>query len=176
METAILPSPTGENFANTPDSDRFYRLTTAEFVHFCEAKYAPSVVKVYYYIKTIDPFGNGFPIIPKQIAKVLKYDHRTVSRAIKKLTDAGELALAIIEAHVKLVAKSVESVAEIVSKLGQSGIPTPVQPEPPISIPVVETVLTPIPTPAAPISLSVVETVLAPVLTPPAAPQPPQSQ
>jgi hypothetical protein len=179
MENPILSSPTGENFSTTDDSNRFYRLTTKEFVHFCEAKYAPSVVKVYYYIKTIDPFGNGFPIIPKQIAKVLKYDHRTVSRAIKTLTNAGELAIAIVEAHVKLVATSVQTVAEIVSKLGQSGIPTPVEPEPLISIPIVENVLTPTPTPVAPeapISMPVVETVLEPVIAPPFAPQPQQSE
>jgi hypothetical protein len=179
METPILSSPTGENFSTTDDSNRFYRLTTKEFVHFCEAKYAPSVVKVYYYIKTIDPFGNGFPIIPKQIAKVLKYDHRTVSRAIKTLTNAGELALAIVEAHVRLVATSAQTVAEIVSKLGQSGIPAPVEPEPLISIPLVETVIIPIPTPVTPepaISMPVVETVLEPIVAPPAAPQPQQSE
>jgi DNA-binding MarR family transcriptional regulator len=144
METAILSSPTGENFANPTESDRFYRLTTAELVHFCEAKYAPSVVKVYYYIKTVDPFGNGFPLIPKQIAKILKYDHRTVSRAIKVLVKAGELGLAIVEAHVKLVAKSIESATEIVSQLGLGKQPAPPAPEPPISVPIVEMVSEPI--------------------------------
>jgi hypothetical protein len=179
METPILSSPTGENFGNTDESNRFYRLTTAELVHFCEAKYAPSVVKVYYYIKTIDPFGNGFPISRTQIATALKYCPRTISRAINTLVKAGELALAIVEAHVKLVATTVQTVAEIVSKLGQNGIPTPVEPEPLISVPIVETVLTPIPTPFAPtalISMPVVETVLEPVITSPVTPQPQQSE
>jgi hypothetical protein len=157
MESCILPSVAGENFTDLTSSDRFYRLTTAELVHFCEAKYAPSVVKVYYYIKSVDPFGNGFPIVPKQIAKILKYDHRTVSRAIKTLVKAGELGLAIVEAHVKLVAKSIESVAEVVSNLGLTNPPTPPAPEPPVSIPVVETVL-------------------EPIIAPPTAPQPQQSQ
>jgi hypothetical protein len=157
MESCILPSPTGETFANHTESDRFYRLTTAEVIHFREAKYSPSVVTVYCYIKTLDPFGQGLRILPKQMALDLKYHHRNVSRAINALTKAGELALAIVEAHVKLVAKSVESISEIVSKLGLVDPPTPPAPAPPIPIPIVEIV-------SAPISVI------------PTAPQPQQSQ
>ncbi|WP_309735775.1 hypothetical protein [Chamaesiphon sp. OTE_75_metabat_556] len=125
MESCILPSPAGEFFADLKASDRFYRLTTTEVIHFRECKYSPSVVTVYCYIKTLDPFGQGLQIVPKQAAKQLKYHHRTVSRAIDTLTKAGELALAIVEAHVKLVAQSVESVTTIVSKLGLGNNPTP---------------------------------------------------
>jgi hypothetical protein len=147
MDSTILSSPTGENFDVTVDSDRFYRLTEAEVIHFRECKYSLSVVTVYCYIKTLDPFGNGLQIIPKQAAKKLNYHHRTVSRAIKALVKAGEIGLAIVEAHVKIVAQSVESVTEIVSKLGLGNTPTPDPIEPPISMPVVETVIAPISTP-----------------------------
>lgn len=141
MESCTLPSPQGENFADLKASDLFYRLTTAEVIHFRECKYSPSVVTVYCYIKTLDPFGQGLQIVPKQAAKQLKYHHRTVSRAIDTLTKAGELALAIVEAHVKLVAQSVETVTTIVSKLGLGNNPTP---EPP-TVPAVETVTIPEP-------------------------------
>jgi hypothetical protein len=131
-----LVIPQGENFANSTSSDRFYRLTEAEVIHFRECKYKPSVVTVYCYIKTLDPFGQGLRILPKQMAKKLNYHHRTVSRAIKALVEAGELALVIVEAHVKLVAQSVESVTTIVSKLGLGNNPTPE----PTTVPAVETV------------------------------------
>jgi hypothetical protein len=157
MDSTILSSPTRKNFANPTSSDIFYRLTEAEVIHFRACKYPPSVVTVYYHIKTLDPFGNGLQIIPKQIAKRLNYHHRTVSRAIKALVKAGELGLAIVEAHVKIVAQSVESVTEIVSKLGLGNTPTPDPIEPPVSMPVVETVI-------------------APISTPPTAPEPQPSQ
>ena len=147
MDSTILSSPAGENFGNITTSDRFYRLTEAEVIHFRACKYSLSVVTVYCYIKTLDPFGQGLQIVPKQAAKRLNYHHRTVSRAIKALVKAGELGLALVEAHVKIVAQSVESVTEIVSKLGLGNTPTPVPSEPPVSMPVVETVIAPIPTP-----------------------------
>lgn len=149
MDSITLSSPSGENFDVRVNSDRFYRLTTAEVIHFRECKYAPSVVTVYCYIKTLDPFGQGLQIFPKQAAKQLNYHHRTVSRAIKALVKAGELGLAIVEAHVKLVAQSVESITEIVSKLGLGNHPTPAPTVPPATVPTVETVLAPIPTPPA---------------------------
>ncbi|PSB56831.1 hypothetical protein [Chamaesiphon polymorphus] len=151
MESCTLPSPAGENFADLKASDRFYRLTTAEVIHFRECKYSPSVVTVYCYIKTLDPFGQGLQIVPKQAAKHLKYHHRTVSRAINTLTKAGELALAIVEAHVKLVAQSVETVTTIVSKLGLGNNPAPES----TTVPTVETVTTPEPPQPEPAPLPV---------------------
>jgi hypothetical protein len=129
METSILSSPLGENLAAIPATDRFYRLTEAEIVHFRECKYRPSVVNIYCYIKACDPFGQGLRILTHQIAAKLHYNHRTVSRAIKFLIKAGELALEIVESHVKIVAESVRSAAEIVSQLGQ----TIRQPESPVT-------------------------------------------
>jgi hypothetical protein len=139
-----LSSPTGENFANFVDSDRFYRLTTAEVIHFRQAKYAPSVVTVYYYIKTIDPFGNGLEVVPEEAGKLLNYNPRTVSRAIKALVKAGEIGAEIVKAHIRLVTKSVESIIEIVSNLSLGNPPTPEASELPISMPVIETVSEPI--------------------------------
>ena len=71
METTVLSSPQGENFATPTDPNLFYRLTTAEVIRFRERKFKPSETLLYCYIKTLDPFGHGFRFLPKQIAKVL---------------------------------------------------------------------------------------------------------
>jgi hypothetical protein len=135
MESCILPTPQGVNFADFANSDRFYRLTTAEVIHFRQAKYSPSVVTVYCYIKTKDPFGNGLEVVPAEAGEELNYNPRTVSRAVNALIKAGEIGAEIVKAHVKLVAKSVESVVEIVTNLGLTNQLTPE----PATIPIVET-------------------------------------
>jgi hypothetical protein len=139
MESYILPTPQGVNFADFANSDRFYRLTTAEVIHFRQAKYSPSVVTVYCYIKTKDPFGNGLEVVPAEAGEELNYNPRTVSRAVKALIKAGEIGAEIVKAHVRLVAKSVESVVEIVTNLGLANQPTPE----PATIPIVETIKVP---------------------------------
>jgi hypothetical protein len=194
METPILSSPTAENFVNSAKPERFYRLYLTDFIDFCQKKYAPAVMKIYYFIKTNDPFGNGLQLSITETARILKYHKRTVSRAIKTLINAGELAIALVEAHVKIVATAVESKAEIVSKLGLVDIPAPPTPEPPIAVEVVtapitpptskapivvEVVTAPITPPAAPLApipVETVETVEARIPTPPTAPQPQQNQ
>jgi hypothetical protein len=139
MESCILPTSQGVNFADFANSDRFYRLTTAEVIHFRQAKYSPSVVTVYCYIKTKDPFGNGLEVVPAEAGEELNYNPRTVSRAVKALVKAGEIGAEIVKAHVRLVAKSVESVVEIVTNLGLVNQPTPE----PVTIPIVETIEVP---------------------------------
>jgi hypothetical protein len=187
METPILSSPTAENFVNSTKPERFYRLYLTDFIDFCGKKYAPAVMKIYYFIKTNDPFGNGLQLSITETARILKYHKRTVSRAIKTLINAGELAVALVEAHVKIVATAVESKTEIVSKLGLVNIPAPSAPESPIPVEtvevptpsapiVVETVSAPISAPEPSISVPVVETVVEPLPTPPAATQPQQSE
>jgi hypothetical protein len=139
MESCILPTPQGVNFADFTNSDRFYRLTTAEVIHFRQAKYSPSVVTVYCYIRTLDPFGNGLEVVPAEAGELLNYNPRTVSRAVNALIKAGEIGAEIVKAHVKLVAKSVESVVEVVTNLGLVNQPTPET----ATIPVVETIKVP---------------------------------
>jgi hypothetical protein len=166
METPILSSPTAENFVNSAKPERFYRLYVNEFIDFCGKKYAPAVMKIYYFIKTNDPFGNGLQLSITETARILKYHKRTVSRAIKTLINAGELAIALVEAHVKIVATAVESKTEIVSKLGLVNTPAPSAPIP------VETVSSPITPPTAPSAPIPVETVTVPI-TPPASSEAP---
>jgi hypothetical protein len=162
MEPTVLSSPTGENFAIPNESDTYYRLTVAHLSQFREQKFKPSEVMVYCYIKATDPFGQGFRFLPKQIAKILKYNHRTVTRAFKALTEAGALALAFVEAHVRVVDTAVETIPEIVAKLGTKDIPTPEEPnlvtsieslapEPPSIDPAIESIPTP-PAPEQPLS------------------------
>jgi hypothetical protein len=186
METPILSSPAEENFADFYKSERFYRLYLNDFIDFCQKKYAPAVMKIYYFIKVNDPFSNGLSLNITEVARVLKYHKRTVSRAIKTLIKSGELALAVIEAHVKIVAKAVESKTEIVSKLGLVDIPAPESPvveqietptpEAPIAVAVVTTPITPPAPPESPIAVEIVEIVETPIPTPSAALEPQQTQ
>jgi hypothetical protein len=125
MNPESLSSTLSENLTVSPYSDRFYRLTHAEVIDFRESRMKPAEIATYCYIKTVDPFGQGCRILPKQIGKDLNYHPRTISRAIKALTQAGKLALAFVEAHVKLVATAVETIPEIVSKLGSGGLEAP---------------------------------------------------
>jgi hypothetical protein len=77
--------------------------------------------------------------VPAEAGGELNYNPRTVSRAVKALVKAGEIGAEIVKAHVKLVAKSVESVVEIVTNLGLVNQPTPE----PATIPIVETIEVP---------------------------------
>jgi hypothetical protein len=152
MNPESLSSTLSENLAVSPYSDRFYRLTHAEVIDFRESRMKPAEIATYCYIKTVDPFGQGCRILPKQIGKDLNYHPRTISRAIKALTQAGKLALAFVEAHVKLVATAVETIPEIVSKLGSGGLeaPTPASTPEPQSVRAASPLGNPIPTPTAP--------------------------
>ena len=136
METPSLSFPTEETLDISRDSKLFHKLTLAEVIRFRELKFKPAETYLYCYIKTADPFGHGFRFLPKQIAKALHYNYRTVTRAFKTLMAAGEVSFAFIEAHVKVVSIAVESVAQVISKLGtvsppcteerdNSNIPTP---------------------------------------------------
>jgi hypothetical protein len=186
MKTPILSSPAEENFADFYKSERFYRLYLNDFIDFCQKKYAPAVMKIYYFIKVNDPFSNGLSLNITEVARVLKYHKRTVSRAIKTLIKSGELAVAVIEAHVKIVATAVQSKTEIVSKLGLVDIPAPESPvvepietptpEPSIPVRVVTAPITPPVAPEPPIAVEIVEIVEIPIPTPPVAPEPQQTQ
>ena len=118
METPSLPFPTEETLNISPNSNLFYKLTFAEVIRFRELKFRPAETYLYCYIKTADPFGHGFRFLPKQIAKALHYNYRTITRAFKTLMAAGEVSFAFIEAHVRVVSIAVESVAQVISKLG----------------------------------------------------------
>jgi hypothetical protein len=152
MNPESLSSTLSENLTISPNSDRFYRLTHAEVIDFRESRMKPAEIATYCYIKTVDPFGQGCRILPKQIGKDLNYHPRTISRAIKALNQAGKLALAFVEAHVKLVATAVETIPEIVSKLGSGGLeaPTPASTPEPQSVRAASPLGNPIPTPTAP--------------------------
>ena len=156
METPSLPFPTEETLSISRDSNLFYKLTFAEVIRFRELKFRPAETYLYCYIKTADPFGHGFRFLPEQIGKDLNYHPRTVTRALKALKTAGEVFSAFIEAHVRVVSVAVESVAQVISKLGTVSPPcTEKEDNSDISTPEVS-----IPTPV------VLETIIEPVLTP----------
>ncbi|EKU96993.1 Mn-dependent transcriptional regulator [Leptolyngbya sp. PCC 7375] len=71
----------------------------------------PAEVKLLYYLRTLDPWGdNHREIGVTDLAKMLKYNKGTVSRALKKLDRTGWIDLEITTASVKLHTKSSTSV------------------------------------------------------------------
>jgi DNA-binding transcriptional ArsR family regulator len=67
---------------------KFYPLQHEEWLRVCK-ELTPSQIDVLYFIRTLDP--NGESLLPRvtEIAKVLKLDKATVSRALKTLGQQG---------------------------------------------------------------------------------------
>ena len=100
---AVKPQP-------LPKSARHYRLTNDEWLRAC-TELKPAEMKVLYYLRTLDPWGDkNLEIGVTDVAKILKCNKGTVSRALKAL-DAGDwINLEINTATVKLHTKNSSSV------------------------------------------------------------------
>ena len=100
---AVKPQP-------LPKSARHYRLTCDEWLRAC-TELKPAEMKVLYYLRTLDPWGDkNLEIGVTDIAKVLKCNKGTVSRALKALDASGWIDLEINTATVKLHTKNSSSV------------------------------------------------------------------
>ena len=93
-----------------PRSVRHYRLTNDEWLRAC-TELKPAEMKVLYYLRTLDPWGDkNLEIGVTDIAKILKCNKGTVSRALKALDVGGWIDLEINTATVKLQTKNSTSV------------------------------------------------------------------
>ena len=100
---AVKPQP-------LPKYARHYRLTCDEWLRAC-TELKPAEMKVLYYLRTLDPWGDkNLEIGVTDIAKVLKCNKGTVSRALKALDASGWIDLEINTATVKLHTKNSSSV------------------------------------------------------------------
>lgn len=85
---------------------KFYPLEPDEWLTVCE-ELKPAELKVLYRLRTLDPFGQHkikFRVV--DIAKALKLDKSTVSRAVQRLADLEYIDLEIVEAIATLTTKS----------------------------------------------------------------------
>lgn len=83
-----------------------YRITKDEWLLAWD-ELKPAEVKLLYYLRTTDPWGDkSLDAGVTELAKTLKYNKGTVSRALKKLARTGWISLEITTASVKLHTKS----------------------------------------------------------------------
>ncbi|MBR8832533.1 MAG: MarR family transcriptional regulator [Stigonema ocellatum SAG 48.90 = DSM 106950] len=74
---------------------KFYPTKHEEWLRACK-ELTPSEFQVLYYLRTVDPYSNGFQITAAQIARDLsapskKVHRQTISRALKELVSKGYL-------------------------------------------------------------------------------------
>ena len=102
-------------------SDLHYRLTNEEWLLAWD-QLKPSEVKVLYYLRTLHPWGDkDMEVGVTELAKELKFNKSTVSRALKKLDITGWIDLDIRTATIKLQTKSSTCVPVLST---DNGLPT----------------------------------------------------
>ncbi|MCC5632742.1 hypothetical protein LC613_34730 [Nostoc sphaeroides CHAB 2801] len=87
---------------------KFYPLQHEEWLKACR-ELTPAQKDVLYYIRTLDPYGDGVELsvsgIARQLSTENKEVHRsTVSRALKALDDKGFIDLELLKVKVKILA------------------------------------------------------------------------
>ncbi|MEM1279993.1 MAG: hypothetical protein AAGG53_08285 [Cyanobacteria bacterium P01_H01_bin.152] len=94
-----------------------YRLTFEEWSEVW-ATLRPAEIKILYYLRTLDPFGDrDLEIKVRQMGRELEMSHSTVSRALKVLDAKGYIDLDLISVNVK-----VKSLGERVVSPDTSGV------------------------------------------------------
>ncbi|NEP62698.1 MAG: MarR family transcriptional regulator [Symploca sp. SIO2G7] len=107
--TATLDQPietqaVSRHYQDTADSIH-YRMTKDEWLLAWD-ELKPAEIKVLYYLRSVDPWGDkARGISVTELAKTLKYNKGTVSRALKKLDHTGWISLEIETATIKLNTK-----------------------------------------------------------------------
>ena len=97
---------TNQSEGEVKTSPRHYRLTVDEWVEVV-TELKPAEIKILYYLRTLDPFGDRpLDIGVREMAKILSCSPGTVSKALKALDTKGYIDLEITTARVKLHSKS----------------------------------------------------------------------
>lgn len=100
-----MPEKTASAPKSTPKIH--YRLTLDEWLKAVDAL-KPAELKVLYYLRTLDPFGDRkHSIKVRETAHLLKMDPGTVSRALKALDQKGWIDLDLIEVSVRVKTKAI---------------------------------------------------------------------
>jgi hypothetical protein len=87
----------------TPRPDALhYRLTHAEWLDICQ-KLKPAEMKLLYYLRTLDPFGDrNLELGVREIAAQINCDPGTISRALRKLADQKLIDLELLRVRVRV--------------------------------------------------------------------------
>jgi predicted transcriptional regulator len=95
---------------------KFYPLQHEEFLSACH-QLTPAQLMVLYFLRTLDPYGDGVEVSVSEIARRLSTEskevHRsTVSRALKALDDKGLIDLELMKVKVKVLAGGLHCCSE----------------------------------------------------------------
>lgn len=82
---------------------KFYPLKNAEWVQICKSL-TKSQISILYYLRSLDPYGNGMRIRASKIAEDLGITKRAVNAAIAVLEEKGYINLEDIDYSVKVSA------------------------------------------------------------------------
>lgn len=96
---------------HTKIEGKFYPLQHEEWLHACQ-ELTPKQRDVLYFVRSLDPYGNGLALSIADIARQLSTKHKkvhrsTVSRALKTLNEKGFIDLELITVSVKVKAKGI---------------------------------------------------------------------
>ncbi len=83
---------------------KFYPLQHSEWVKICKSL-TKSQISILYYLRSLDPYGNGIRIRATKIAEDLGISKRAVNAAIAVLEEKGYINLEDIEYSVKVSAR-----------------------------------------------------------------------
>ena len=89
-----MTSYNNNNSSESKIEGKFYPMRMEEHSRACR-ELTPVQRDIFYYLKTLDPDGDGLDIGIKEIAEPLKLSKRTVSDALKVLNRLGWLELEI---------------------------------------------------------------------------------
>jgi len=96
------PPPSPQSAEPSAKKNIHYRLTLEEWCQSAK-RLKPAELKVLYYLRTLDPFGDRWlDVQVTGIASDLGMNKGTVSRALRVLADGGDLYLEIQAARVRL--------------------------------------------------------------------------
>jgi len=96
---------TAPTSASTPVKSTHYRLTADEWDAVWE-QLKPSEVRILYYLRLLDPFGDrDLAIGVRELARKLAVDHATVSRALKTLDAKGYIDLELLQVKARIRSK-----------------------------------------------------------------------
>ncbi|MBE9053438.1 MarR family transcriptional regulator [Nostocales cyanobacterium LEGE 11386] len=105
---------------------KFYPLQNSEWVTICKSL-TKSQISVLYYLRSLDPYGNGIRIKASKIAEDLGITKRAVNAAIAVLEEKGYINLEDIDYSVKVSARG--CFCDTSSTVTKVGIKFPAQEE-----------------------------------------------
>lgn len=106
---------------NTKIQGKFYPLQHEEWLRACW-ELTPAQKDVLYYIRTLDPYGDGVELSVSAIARKLSTENKevhrsTISRALKALDEKGFIDLEMLKVKVKILAGGLHCCDEATSAI-----------------------------------------------------------